>query len=1362
MKITFESNQYFLLNDKVNVPIPDGYHFTDSGTGENAGWFYIVPNDVPFEENHIDAKPLSFGITANKIGDFPFDVEKLEAIKQFMIANGHLDETITVYQVICSEHCCFLYQNWTNPSDATYNKINGFLFAYDELYMFHAFANHTENIAHEEKTIYAFEATAVSWMEKTYLIDEAPNKEKRRIPATAEGVSTGISTLFEIEKRLHSYIGGRPLFEEFFTDFIFAVCAMFCKTNELPVNNSSLIILKDLNYRFTEKRIKSQLNKVKYKLERYKLESNSIREFISDINGRFVVNQFVTCDKILNTDINNGVIAYFSETMEAMLEFLREKEAIDSDSFSDCFLKELRELEKEKWDSVAVFFSFDEAEKKELLSLLKNGVSTSEKEEKPATKNEKREEKKKEPAARRKKEAPNTVDSFEKIGEKISIGKENPSLFLVNNEWTFILPKGFEYFTDCEFDGFVDGGVSLNGSVKPLVIKGLKRQSDYLFNFALEDHYDFFGNYYSIIDCKYDNRMTDEESRDSKIVIVDEDDFYVDIISVNSWPLGTDLEIRVRGSKITPVDFFAMVKNTSEEDFKKIAAVMKEIASSIRLNTIGASPAKKTSAAGKKTTRNAKTSVKDPNCIIEGTVLKKYIGSGPDITLPDGLTEIADNTFSGRNIHSVIVPEGVEKIGNRVFENCFELEEIDLPSTIKYLGGYCFVDCHKLKRINLGNNLGSIESSVFSECFKLENVVIPEKTKYIDAFAFKNCQSFTSIVIPDSVTSIGFTAFAYCTNLSYLYIPASVTEICDNFMGDTPFGGCSNLTIHCPSGSYAEEYCKTHGINYVTDSSPIVQKQTSSAVSAKKNNSSKSGASTGRNQHFYSEEALAERQAKKEKKAKRDAEKASKPAEAKQEKKKVVDEGPAKMTIADGILKKYVGNEETVIVPDGVTGIGTNAFKDNVTLRKIVLPEGLLLIDDSAFNGCSNLAEINWVNTIEDIGKRAFKGCSSLETIVIPGNTINLMDNAFEDCVNLKTLVIHPDVIYRNEWANNSPFRNCFSENTTVYVKKGSNADIEWLSKDSFVSKKIRIIYDYPEEMMPKCTLSPEKKKNKQDLVLWKNTLHKYRGTDETFVIPNGVKTIDIHAFSNGYYVEKDQNTTLKHVVIPNTVSTIKFRAFEGCAALESIEIPYGIKTLQQELFHGCKNLKYVTLPDTVQKVEFYVFSDCKSLISVNFPKGLKVLDKDSFGNFTYSFDKPGNLTIYGHRGSVAESFALAKGLNFSIGLPAGIPAPRTATTPDPTEKALKEKEEIEKKKNLEREKRLAEEKRKAEEKARQEAEAKRLAEERMKKLDALNAEKQALLKIIEDNKGLFGDKAKRRKEAKQKLAAIEEQILKL
>ncbi len=71
----------------------------------------------------------------------------------------------------------------------------------------------------------------------------------------------------------------------------------------------------------------------------------------------------------------------------------------------------------------------------------------------------------------------------------------------------------------------------------------------------------------------------------------------------------------------------------------------------------------------------------------------------------------------------------------------------------------------------------------------------------------------TSVSIPRGVRSIGWFAFMGCVSLASANIPESV-----GLIGYDAFANCRKLTIHCASGSYAEEYAKSYGISVVASS----------------------------------------------------------------------------------------------------------------------------------------------------------------------------------------------------------------------------------------------------------------------------------------------------------------------------------------------------------------------------------------------------------------------------------------------------------------------------------------------------------------------------------------------------------------
>ena len=112
---------------------------------------------------------------------------------------------------------------------------------------------------------------------------------------------------------------------------------------------------------------------------------------------------------------------------------------------------------------------------------------------------------------------------------------------------------------------------------------------------------------------------------------------------------------------------------------------------------------------------------------------------------------------------SVILPNGLTKIGELAFSNCLSLESV-----------------------TIGNSVTSIGDNAFWSCASLASVAIPDSVISIGDYAFRGCASLASVTIPDSVTSIGTNAFKGCNSLTTLYIP------CNNPLGITANDSVNN------------------------------------------------------------------------------------------------------------------------------------------------------------------------------------------------------------------------------------------------------------------------------------------------------------------------------------------------------------------------------------------------------------------------------------------------------------------------------------------------------------------------------------------------------------------------------------------
>ena len=62
--------------------------------------------------------------------------------------------------------------------------------------------------------------------------------------------------------------------------------------------------------------------------------------------------------------------------------------------------------------------------------------------------------------------------------------------------------------------------------------------------------------------------------------------------------------------------------------------------------------------------------------------------------------------------------------------------------------------------------------------------------------------------------------------------------------------------------------------------------------------------------------------------------------------------------IKEGVLRKYNGKDEVVVIPEGVTKIGKEAFEYCTSLKEVIIPNSVTEIGGSAFCVCSSLEKV--------------------------------------------------------------------------------------------------------------------------------------------------------------------------------------------------------------------------------------------------------------------------------------------------------------------------------------------------------------------------------------------------------------------
>ena len=181
-----------------------------------------------------------------------------------------------------------------------------------------------------------------------------------------------------------------------------------------------------------------------------------------------------------------------------------------------------------------------------------------------------------------------------------------------------------------------------------------------------------------------------------------------------------------------------------------------------------------------------------------------------NIDIPDSVTSIAASAFRESGLTAITIPGSVAgNLGGAVFQDCASLADVVLEDGVTTIPFNAFSGCSKLVRVSIPNSVTEIENRAFYDCASLTDLVLPDNLTEMGNYLFSGCSSLTSIEIPDGVTELRECTFYNCTNLTAILIPSSVTTI-----GESVFEGADSVTIYGYSGSVAQIYADEHNIPF--------------------------------------------------------------------------------------------------------------------------------------------------------------------------------------------------------------------------------------------------------------------------------------------------------------------------------------------------------------------------------------------------------------------------------------------------------------------------------------------------------------------------------------------------------------------
>ena len=585
--------------------------------------------------------------------------------------------------------------------------------------------------------------------------------------------------------------------------------------------------------------------------------------------------------------------------------------------------------------------------------------------------------------------------------------------------------------------------------------------------------------------------------------------------------------------------------------------------------------------------------------------------------------------YNNENITSIIINDGITRIGNNAFYCCKGVLNIRFCDSIKSIGSRAFYKCQKIESITLPEGLLSIGSRAFSYCESLKSIDYPSTVTIIEESTFFHCTELEDVVLTSYIESIGDMAFHFCSNLKSIIIPNK-----DCVIYDSEFTIGNTATIYSYANSTAQSYAEKYNRNFSLicsdgtkehtyvqsvksyDDSQIVYEYVCSKCSDSYEetvNHYETG-SCGDNANYQYDRLTKTLDITGTGALYNYSTESERPFAAFASEVKTLNIGK-KISVEEtdwSDAKPYYALAGFTSVENLTISCSACVFEIDLTNAEVDPNDFSMDIDIERMPAIKSVKNLTLTGSEANstVGRYLFNNYENLETVTLDGEVSAIEIGAFANCPELKSFTVLND---------SCSLQKVFEY--TIYGDGGveSNKHVYAVASPTVRAHANSLAKDYATEkgltFVALCTDNTENHNfaDGEQYCLngcgaenpdYSDPYSGSCGENAKWHYDNATKTL--YVYGSGAMDDSAQPWSqfignIEYVVIEEGIENIGADAFANCVKLQSVSIPNTVTAVGENAFKNCSALRSITIPETVTSIGSGAFDGCTSLISANF-----------------------------------------------------------------------------------------------------------------------------------------------------------------